>query len=195
MSIHRPLAVIAPIAAHLDQLVAWLNAPANARPLGLRPPVELDHLRRGVLPVFSTRGRPAEPPVRIYSLVDAQGVLVGVTFSYGWDHPDDTVREVDLAIPYAGDLPPSTSLEAITRLTEACFVREGATEVRGRVRPGHHGDGFARLFAAVGAEEIGRPRQQDPQTGALRTRILYAVRAPAFYASRAAARYRVIAPA
>lgn len=195
MSIHRPLALVAPADAHLEQLVSWLNAPANARPLGLRPPVELDHLRRGVLPVFSTRGRPAEPPVRIYSLVDAQGVLVGVTFSYGWDHPDDSVREVDMAIPYAGALAPSTSLETMTRILEACFAREGATEVRARVRPGHHGDGFGRMFTAVGAEEIGRPRQQDPQTGALRTRILYAVRAPAFYASRAAARYRVTPPA
>lgn len=185
----QPLALHTPAEEHLPHLLAWLNDPVVAAPLDVRPPVRIEDLRARALPGFNTRGEAIREPVRLYSLVDAEGGLLGLTLSYGWDRSDDVIREVDLAIPHSGELPPRVLLEAMVRIVERAIVGEGATEVRARVRTGPQGEGYGRLFMAVGAHEVHRPPQRNAVTGGTEHKVLYALSPADFYASRAAQRY------
>jgi len=165
-----------------------------AAPLDVRPPVSAEVVARRRLPAFDVGGRPVHGHVRYYCIDDAKGRPIGLGITYGWETADDVVRELDIALPEVRKSGALVVLEALTRLIDAALQCEDVLEMRGRVRLGGGARGYARLYGAVGAREVGRHTQLDPRSGERVGRVLYAATPDVFYASVAARRYGCTAP-
>ncbi len=174
----------------LQRIAEWMARPDIAPALDLRPRVDASILANGGLPVFDTDGRPTVDYVRIFTLGLGRDNLYtpfGFAIDYGWDTPDDDIRELDIAIVEAPDA--FCVLQAMARLSHALFSEFGASEIRARTREGGNSAGFPRLFSAIGAREVCRPDQLEPRHRQRTRRVLYALTAARFYGSRAARRY------
>lgn len=185
----RPLRVLVPSRVHLAQMATWLNDPAVAGPLDLMPPFSADALSTGMVRCLRRDACVGLAAFRAYLVVDSADLAVGFGLTYGWETPDDAIRELDMALPAILGSHTTLVLEALTHLVDWCFRVEGAIEVRGRVRTGVAGRGFGRFYGAVGAKEVARPVSVVSSSYPTGERILYSGLPDDFYRSRAARRY------
>jgi hypothetical protein len=166
----------------MGDIVAWLCEPAIYRDaFWLASPPEPAWIRRSMLMVENNLGVELQR-VRFWSLL-AGGELLGFAIDFGWDSPDDTVREIDFALPRSNRRRFRAPLEALAGVAHQLFGR-GATAVWGRVRVGNTGRGFPRLFALLGAELQGVRDDEMPTTGEVRRRAYFRAIPGSFYASR-----------
>jgi hypothetical protein len=166
----------------MDDIVAWLCEPALYRDaFWLAAPPEPAWIRRSMLMVENNLGIELQR-VRFWSLL-AGGELLGFAVDFGWDSSDDTVREIDFALPRSTRHRPRAPLEALAGVAHQLFSR-GATAVWGRVRVGNAGQGFPRLFALLGCELQAVRDDEMPTTGEVRTRAYYRATPESFYESR-----------
>jgi len=188
VTVPRPLKVSTLAASHRDQVATWLGEPQFHVPLDVRPTVTAEQLADRLVPGYDDDGTPIIAHVGMAQVNDAAGSLVGFGITYGWDHPNDDIRELDAAFPRLGGAHATAALEALTRLIHYMFAAD-ALEVRIRTRTGNSGQGFSRVFARLGANEVLRPETLCPKRRTLERRVLYVMTPDAFYGSKLAKRY------
>jgi hypothetical protein len=163
----------------LLQIAEWLEAPeiwADAFLLPTEP--DPPWVMAGMLMV--KQGIRLElVQARFWSIRDeGDRKLLGFAIDYGWDTADDTIREIDIALPNGGH-EGRRIIDLFGKLLRAMFER-GASEVRCRVR----GRGFDRLFARIGAVPVQVVAERHPKTSEDVVRAHYRCTPDLFYASR-----------
>jgi hypothetical protein len=90
-------------AAERERIFAALQLPEVYPNLGLKDTPTRAELDTDVLELH--RGEEARrEPVRYHALTrNSDGRFVGFFLDFGWDHPNDSVRELDLAFPDPAD--------------------------------------------------------------------------------------------
>jgi hypothetical protein len=129
-------------------------------------------------------------PVRFWSVLDRQQQLIGLGIDYGWEHSDDTDRELDFALPGSTRGNARVPLWTLSLIIDRLFQDHGATSVWGRVRIGASGKGFPRMFAAIGAEAEQVRWDLQPTSGEKLPRVYYRTTPDSFYASGMGKRVR-----
>jgi hypothetical protein len=167
-------------AVELESIGRWMTEPEIFAD-GFALPVQPDPawVRRSILVVQNGDVREMQP-VRFWSVRDLTESLAGFAVDFGWDSPDDPVREIDIALPNSRGKRPWLYLYSVAALVDALYFEHGASEVRGCVRLGNTGLGFPRLFASVGGRVT---RVEDPRCHS-GPRIYYRGTAESFRASR-----------
>lgn len=156
---------------------AWifeaLQSPAIHVPLGAkRPPSQTEHLAS----IFeTTRGDEVRAePVRYHVLrANDSGRAVGFFVDFGWDHPNDSVRELDLAFPDPADRNVGVYFDATVIVSQFLFVNRLAKRVRWRVRSS---TGRAPLrHERHGARLITKQEERHPVTGEWVTTFIFEI--------------------
>jgi hypothetical protein len=174
--------------AELETIGAWMADPGIYAD-GFALPVQPDPawVRRSLLIVQNGEVQEMQP-VRFWSVQDSTGTRVGFAVDFGWDGPEDPVREIDIAFPERRGQRPWLYLYTVAALAGTLFLEHGAREVRGCVRLGGEGRGFPHLFASVGAEVA---RVEDPRWHK-GPRIYYRATRDSFVASRFGGRFAAL---
>lgn len=140
-------------------------------PLGARrAPTEAEH--RG--DVFEThRGDETRAEVVRYHILreNTSGRSVGFFVDFGWDHPNDTVREIDLAFPDAADRNVGVYFDATIIIAQYLFVNRMAKRVRWRVRSTT--ERVPRRHERHGARLIAKQQERHPETGDWMTTFIF----------------------
>ena len=98
------------------------------------------------------------------------GRPVGFFLDFGWDHPGDSTREIDLAFPRPGDRGVDTYLDATVLISHYLFVNRLAKRVRWRVEGAR---GAPRRAQRQGARMLREFEERHPVTGEWRTKYIY----------------------
>lgn len=102
-------------------------------------------------------------PVRYHALRDHGGRFVGFFLDFGWDHPNDMVREIDLAFPDDNDRNVGAYFDATVIIGQYLFDNGLAKRFRWRVRaPGHR---VPRRYERHGARFVSKQVERHPVTG------------------------------
>jgi len=181
----RGLVVSRPRPSDIAQLIAWSQDANIVGPMGYSTPPTESQMGRLLLPPLG-----APPPRRelTFHVIRQHDRPIGLFVEYPWDYANDTIRELDIALP--GLAAPGTTLivDTFAAMIDNCF-RRGATRVITNSRAGNSGEGFPRLYSLLGD----RPDVTDSVNVygfAPAGRRFYATSSATFYASRAGARYR-----
>lgn len=169
----------------LAKVTAWMNEPTVAEPMDIAPPVRRQDVQQRVLPIFSRGNVRLYESVGLYALREIGRSLVGFGVTYGWDHADDPIRELDVGLPALRKNAPRLAFEALVRLAEASFYYERAVETRTFLRGHGVGLGLPKVFAAIGARQVAVPPSVSPRDAA-HGRVLYTLNLDDFVASRGA---------
>lgn len=172
MNIRGKLVTIAePTAEERWWIFEALQRVAIHVPLGAkRPPTRSEHEAS----IFEThRGDEVRAePVRYHVLRDnGSGRALGFFVDFGWDHPNDMVRELDLAFPDTVDRNVGVYFDATIIVSQYLFVNRLAKRVRWRVRA--NGERIPQRHERHGARLIAKQRERHPQTGAWMTTFIF----------------------
>src|SRR5687767_12763218 len=95
---HGPTLTVAPlVAADEPQVVAALAPPHVYQPLDLRRPPTADEIARREVPSVEWPESVTMPVDLLAVKSRRTGALAALWLSYGWDHPNDSTREIDTA--------------------------------------------------------------------------------------------------
>lgn len=153
-----------------DWIFEALASPAVHVPLGLREPPEREHFERDLLTLV--RGEEIrEEAVRYHVLRRLDGVPVGFFLDFGWDHPNDSTREIDLAFPSVADRGLGTYFDASIILAQYFFANGLAKRYRWRVEALRGQE--PRRSARQGGRLVTRQEERHPVSGEWRVTFIY----------------------
>jgi hypothetical protein len=190
MSRQPPVTVEPPRPEDIGPITGWLCEPAiyeDAFMLAARP--DPAWIEASMLLVKNNL-RTEFQPVRLWSVRDLDQQLIGVGIDYGWEHAQDSDRELDFALPLSTRGSAILPIYTLAAIIDRIFHDHDATAVWGRVRAGASGEGFARMFETIGGAMERVRWDTQPTTGRRLQRIYYSTHPDTFYASRFGARAR-----
>ena len=152
-----------PTKAERDSIFQALTQPAIHVALGLRAPPIRSMYDSDILELH--RGDEVRrEPVRYHALRDKiDGRLVGFFLDFGWDHANDSVRELDLAFPDPSDRNLGAYFDATIIVSHYLFENGLAKRVRWRVRA--RGDRVPKRHERHGARLVSKQVEQHPVSG------------------------------
>ncbi len=103
-------------------------------------------------------------PVRYHALSrNDDGRFVGFFLDFGWDHPNDSIRELDLVFPDEADRNVGAYFDATIIVSQYLFENALAKRVRWRVRA--HGERVPQRHQRHGARLVAKQVERHPVTG------------------------------
>ena len=173
MVVYRgPTLQIAPPAA--DE-IAWLaqalQAPAVYGPLSLPGPPTPEAIRRGELTLVDEEGRGRHAGQFLIFRQWREDLPVGFLIHYGWEHPRDTTRELDLALPHGPGASRGRAFEAHLLAARFLLVEGLAKRIRWRVVL--RGPEPPRWYDRLGARALGMVSEPNPVTGLLESKRVF----------------------
>jgi RimJ/RimL family protein N-acetyltransferase len=131
--------------------------------LGLKNPPQRPMYDRDMLELH--RGDEVKhEPVRYHALRDkADGRFVGFFLDFGWDHANDSVRELDIAFPDPKDRNLGSYFDATILISFYLFENGLAKRVRWRVRG--RGERVPKSYERWGARFVSKQTERHPVTG------------------------------
>lgn len=167
----------------LLQIIDWLQDPAiYSEAFWLPAEPDAAWIRRSCLLVLNGQGLEFQP-VRIWS-VEHQNLLIGLAIDYGWNHANDSTREIDFALPASPKNHVRLPLYTLAGLIHALFSNHNVMKILGRMPAGPNGKGFPRLYKAVGGTLEYVREDAHPLTGKKVLRACYGGIKKDFYATQ-----------
>lgn len=131
--------------------------------LGLKAPPSRAQFDTDVLELHRGEEMRREP-VRYHALSrNDDGRFVGFFLDFGWDHPNDSIRELDLVFPHEADRNVGAYFDATIIISQYLFENALAKRVRWRVRS--HGDRVPQRHERHGARLVAKQVERHPVSG------------------------------
>jgi hypothetical protein len=166
----RVLEIASADSAARDWIYEAMQRPDIHVPLGLRAAPERAQFDRDSLTLV--RGAEVrDEAVRYHVLRSLDGEPRGFFVDFGWDHPNDSVREIDLAFPDVEHRGLDSYFDAIIILAQYFFSNGLAKRYRWRVESPSGEE--PKRGRRQGGRLVTRQEERHPVTGEWRTTYIY----------------------
>ncbi|MEZ4271286.1 MAG: hypothetical protein R3C68_07590 [Myxococcota bacterium] len=131
----RVLEIDTPTPAERHWVFEALQLPEIYRAFGCREPVDLAHFRAHIMSIYRGGRQLSHEAVRIHILRRLhERRAIGFFIDFGWDYPQDSTRDLDLAFPEVNERGLDTYWDATLIVSQYMFCNGLAKRLRWRVR-------------------------------------------------------------